>query len=83
MMLARRLENLIKLACDDVGGTGVVGYDVSAYVADQVKEWSNTKERLWFAIRCFEGQVDLRPKRRTWTPTRINGTYGTSNKEAG
>lgn len=52
-----RLEILIAQTLRLYGGSGVEGYPDEQYIAEQVKEWSNSLERLTFAIQCFE---DLR-----------------------
>lgn len=46
------LDILVRQVLRKVGGTGA---DISPeqYIADLLKEWSNTRDRLMLAIRCF------------------------------
>lgn len=42
-----------------VGGSGVHGYTDEAYIADVIKEWSNTSERLRMALSCFQSLLGM------------------------
>lgn len=47
------LDILLRQVLRKVGGTGCPDYTPEQYIAQVLKEWSNTKDRLMLAIGCF------------------------------
>lgn len=69
-----RLEFLIAQLLRKLGGTGC-DLTVEQYIAQQLKEWSNTRDRLILAIACFE---DLKKN----MPPPRKDTYGKMDRKA-
>ncbi len=57
------LKNTIRAAVSAVGGMGC-DLSLDDYVADVVKNWSNSPERVASALKCFRWVMDTRAAQR-------------------